>query len=130
MKLLLAATILLTGCVSMYMDEYLKPYVGQDIHAAVAKLGYPDSQRVILGDTVYAWSHEHRGVLILPTATTTTGRVGDVGVNVSSYGSEAMPTHSACQIQMAVDSAGIVKNYQWIGSDSGCSPYLRALIKH
>jgi hypothetical protein len=114
----------------MYMDDYLKPFVGQDIHVAVAKLGYPDSQRTMLGDTIYVWESNRHGVMVLPTVTSTTGDVGGVPVAMNTYGSETEPTHQQCKIQMAVDPKGTIKNYQWVGNDSGCAPYLKALLKH
>jgi hypothetical protein len=124
------AMTMLCGCVSMYMDDYLKPFVGQDIHAAVAKLGYPDSQRTMLGDTIYVWESNRHGIMVLPTVTSTTGDVGGVPVAMNTYGSETVPTHQQCKIQIAVDSNGTIKNYQWFGNNSGCAPYLKALLKH
>jgi hypothetical protein len=124
------AIALLSGCVSMYMDKYLMPLVGQNIHAAVAKLGYPDSQRTMLGDTIYVWERSHHGVMVLPTVTTTTGNVAGEPVALNTQGSEAVPTHQQCKIQMAVDTNGTIKTYQWVGNDTGCAPYLQALLKH
>jgi hypothetical protein len=70
----------------MYMDDYLKPLVGQDIHVAVEKLGYPDAQRTMLGDTIYVWERSHRGAVVLPTVTTTTGNVAGEPVALNTYG--------------------------------------------
>ena len=37
------------------LDHRLAPLVGQDIHAAITKLGYPNETRTVVGDTVYTW---------------------------------------------------------------------------
>jgi len=50
-KIVLAA-LLLAGCVSTGKMDALR---GQSVEQAFARLGYPDSKMVVLGDTVYSW---------------------------------------------------------------------------
>lgn len=59
-KLIPAAVLLLTGCIMNKLQANLAPLVGQDIHIAIKKLGYPTSSRVIVGDTVYTWTNDWR----------------------------------------------------------------------
>jgi len=56
-------------------DPIFLVYVGKDVHALFAKIGYPDSQREIAGDSVFTWSLESDSDVELPTTTTTTGNL-------------------------------------------------------
>jgi hypothetical protein len=51
----IAAGLLLAGCVMNKLNARLAPFVGQDVHVAIGKLGYPNDTRVVVGDTVYTW---------------------------------------------------------------------------
>lgn len=53
-----AAAMLMTGCEAALikdMDRGLRPFVGKDVHAAIAVLGEPAQQQLIAGDNTYTW---------------------------------------------------------------------------
>ena len=120
-------TLSLGGCVSQHMNDGLQSLIGQDIHAVVARLGYPDGQRVMLGDKIYIWSSNHKVALPLTTMNTTTGSVGNVPVYGTTTNTTFVPMSFNCTIQIATDANDRIKSYQWSGNLEGCRPYANAL---
>ena len=47
--------ITLAGCVMNKLEARIDALVGKDIHVAIARLGYPNETRTVVGDTVYTW---------------------------------------------------------------------------
>ena len=121
------AAAALTGCVSRNMNEGLQSLVGQDIHAAVARLGYPNAKREMLGDTIYVWGSSQNSVMPMTTTNYTTGMVGTVPITGATTSTEFVPVNYNCSIQIATDSSGTIKNWQWSGNMGGCAHYARAL---
>ena len=119
--------IALTGCISTRMEDGLKGLLGQDIHAATARLGYPDGERDIMGDHVYVWSTDHQGAMYLPTVQTTTGQVGGVPYSQNTYGGALVPMHAYCIIQLGTTPEGMIKTWQYHGNPAGCAGYAREL---
>jgi hypothetical protein len=120
----------LSACVARNMNDGLQGLVGQNIQAAVARLGYPDGQRTILGDTIYVWSSNHSGVLPMTTMSSTSGMVGTMPVYGSTTGTAFVPVSFNCTIQIGVDANGTIKNYQWSGNNAGCRNYASALNRN
>ncbi len=125
--LALIAALGLTGCVAQNLNDGLKGLMGQNIQAAVARLGYPDGQRTMLGDTIYVWSSNHSAVIPLTSTNTTVGTVGSTPVYGTTTSTEWVPANYNCTIQIATDDAGTMKRYQWNGNMGGCAQYARAL---
>lgn len=123
----MATVLTLAACVGTRMNEHLKPLLGQNISAAVGRLGYPDGTRDMLGDTIYVWSTEHTGMMVLPTASTTYGAIGGMPYSSTTTGLGLMPAHFFCRVQLGTDAAGTIKNYQWNGNPGGCARYANAL---
>jgi hypothetical protein len=119
----------LTGCVGQQMDEGLKRLLGQNVKAAVAKIGYPDSQRTMLGDTIYVWGVSRDTIAPIPTSSTTTGMVGGSLITGTTTGTSFVPVNLNCKIQLATGANGVIKQYQWSGNAGGCSSYARALTR-
>jgi hypothetical protein len=117
----------LAGCVFQNMDDGLKALIGQDVHVAVARLGYPTDKREMLGDTIYIWSTAQTVTGTMPVTSTTTGRVGNVPVQSTTTNFVPTANTYACAIQMAVDSSERIKSYQWQGNIGGCQGYARNL---
>lgn len=107
-----AALLTVTACVSDHMNQGLNALIGQNIRVAVEKLGYPDSQRTMLGDNIYIWSTHSGG--------------GAVAAAITPTMSVAVPLNFNCTIQIAVQ-ANIIKNITWRGDPDGCRAYARAL---
>lgn len=117
----------LAGCVSRNMNEGLQGLIGQDIHVAVDRLGYPDAQRTVLGDKVYIWSASHNVSLPMTTMSTTTGSVGGAPVYGTTTNTTFVDTNFNCTITLGTDTNGRIKNYRWSGNMGGCEQYARAL---
>ena len=103
------AVLDLAGCVPQRMDDGLQSLIGQNIQAAVGKLGYPDGQRTMLGDTIYIWNTGHQGAL--PIAGT------------------VVPFSFNCTIQIATTPDGTIKQPQWAGNVDGCRGYATVLAR-
>ena len=118
-----AASVLLSGCAFDRLSGGLKTLLGKDIHVAVAKLGYPDDERVILGDKVYVWSTNRMTVMPIYTTSTTSGTVGSTPYYGTTMTPSYVPVNANCKIQLTTDSDGIITRYQVEGNESGCSAY-------
>lgn len=103
-------------------DPIFSAYVGKDIHAVFAKIGYPDGQREIAGDSVFTWSIESDSDIELPTATTTTGDVGGIPFTATTMGSETIHRRHWCRLEYVTTSNWQIKSYSWKGSRNGCGP--------
>ena len=58
-------------------------------------------------------------------ANSTYGQVGGVGYSQTSFG--LMNARAYCTIQLTVDGAGTITNWQYSGNPIGCSTYVREL---
>ena len=122
----IAACILLltAGCATNRFDERLTGLLGYNIEVAVSRLGHPDGQRTVMGDTIYIWSSSPDTSLPLTTTATTTGMVGNTPVYGTTTATNRVPANFNCTIQIATNSAGSIKSYQWSGNESGCRRYM------
>lgn len=82
------------------LAQGLQSLQGQNIRVAANLMGYPQSQRESLGDTLYMWS----SYMTFP-ATQYMGAM----------------TFS-CTIEIAVDAMGTIKTTRW-WNNGGCNPY-------
>jgi hypothetical protein len=121
------AALGLGGCVAQNMNAGLNNLMGQNIHAAVDRIGYPNDQRQILGDTVYVWGTSQNTVIPMSTMNTTTGMVGGVPVYGTTTSTNFVPVNFNCTIQIATTPDGTIKNWRWSGNMGGCSSYANAL---
>jgi hypothetical protein len=124
---LLLVALALSACVSDQMNQGLGFMVGQNIQTAVSRLGYPDAQRTMLGDTIYVWSTNHQVDLPMTTTSTIMGNVGTVPVYGTAMGTTYVPANFNCTIQLGVGPGDIIKNWQWTGNMGGCARYANAL---
>jgi hypothetical protein len=115
------------GCVSKNMNEGLQSLMGQNIHAAIDRIGYPDVQQVILGDKVYVWGVSQNAVMPMTNTNFTSGSVGGVPVYGTTTSTSYVPVNYNCKIQIATDANDIMKRYQWSGNMGGCAHYANAL---
>ena len=130
MKRIIAALIFLGGlggCVSQNMNAGLQSLVGQNIRAAIDRIGYPDGQQVILGDKVYVWGVSQNAVMPMTNTNFTSGSVGGVPVYGTTTSTNYVPVNYNCKIQIATDANDIIKRYQWSGNMGGCARYANAL---
>lgn len=96
LRLILIA-VLLAGCASASLRDRLEPYRGQTIQALIPKLGYPTSQQIVLGDTVYTFAFHNPA------------------------------NDFACSVQVATDAAGLIKDFHGAGNNGGCEEVAQRL---
>lgn len=127
----LLAAALLAGCVTApklaSLDAALNPYVGRNVRELLPKLGYPVSQRTVMGDEVYTWSRDRHTSMSVPTFTTTTGTVDTAPIHTTTVGSEDVPLHFVCRIDVGTSADGTIVRYSWDGNRGGCAPYVKKL---
>ena len=96
-KAAVAAMLLLSGCVMHNLGNRLPKLVGQDIHVAIGRLGYPNEKPpMVVGDTVYTWVTDIRAPF-------------------------------PCKVELVATPAGIVKTWSLEGTPQGCERYNDAL---
>lgn len=108
------------------MDLAVRGFLGQNLRAAIGRLGYPIS-REILGDTVYEWRDDHYDPVKMPTVSGTWGLAPGGLFSSTTTGSEYVPVQAGCSIQLAATADGTIKGAYWSGNERGCAPYLQAL---
>src|SRR5215469_1485022 len=129
---LVMVAVALTGCVAADMDNGLDALKGQDIHAAIERLGYPDGHRTIQGDKVYYWGFDRKYSPPVSYVSTPTGMAVEPPVYGSTTGTSWPPPILNCRIQIATDQNDIIKSSRWsggIGRMKGCAPYAQALVQ-
>lgn len=126
---IVALTITLGGCMAQRMNDGLQSLVGHDIHDAIARIGYPDGQRQIMGDMIYVWGSSQNAVMPMTTTNYTTGMVGTTPMYGTATSTNFVPVNFNCSIQLATGQNGIIKNWQWSGNMGGCSRYAKGLSR-
>jgi hypothetical protein len=125
--LLGAAALGLGGCVTEQLNQGLGFMVGQPIDYAVQRLGYPQGQSEMLGDTIYVWGTSRTAVMPMTSTATTTGFVGTTPIMGSQTSTTYVPMNFNCTIQLAVGPDHIIKHWHWEGNLGGCARYAQAL---
>jgi hypothetical protein len=113
MRLIFLATIgaALLGCATARLSNYVKPYVGRNIHELSARLGNPTGQQETTGDRVYVWSLSSEGVM--PQGT----------------GEGTITVQRECTLEVTVNAENVIRAYQVEGSDAGCAAFRRHLSR-
>lgn len=119
----LLLALLTSACATRHLTQGLQGLVGQNIQAAVARLGYPNGQREIMGDTIYVWSINRNVVLPMTNTTTSSGVVGGTPYYGTTSSPGFMPMQLACTVQIATTPDGTIKSFQWEGNEAGCRRY-------
>jgi hypothetical protein len=113
MRLIFLAMIgaALLGCATARLSNYVKPYVGRNIHELSARLGNPTGQQETTGDRVYVWSLSSEGVM--PKGT----------------GEGTVTVQRECTLEVTVNAENVIRSYQVEGSDAGCAAFRRHLSR-
>ena len=131
MKTILAALLvcaLLSGCATFgQVDAGLKGLRGKNIQTAFDVLGYPSGKQEFGNDTVYYWSVEESSTMLLPTTSTTSGRVGDTSFSGTTTSNQLVPINNSCLIKLVAGKNGVIKNYEWTGNIGGLGRYANRL---
>jgi hypothetical protein len=116
----------LMGCAEQRIELDLRPFLGQQITAAVTSWGQPTGTSMKDGNTVYSWAAKHRSLLPVTTIITATqgsGRRMDFTQTSQQYVWRTV----TCEIALTTDAVGTVTHYNWTGESTGCDVYVHAL---
>lgn len=126
----LGVTLLASGCATANMENGLNSLMGKPDKEAFAVLGYPNSKQTFGSDTVYYWSRAANATIFLPQTTNTYGYVGSTPVYGTATTNQPTSLNYNCTIQLAADSEGILKSWNYDGNIGGCSPYIKRLKEY
>jgi hypothetical protein len=104
------------GCATARLSNFVKPYVGRDIHELTARLGNPAGKRETTGNSVYVWSVGSEGVL--PTTSSADGTRTNI-----------MTVQYECTLEITVNAQNVIQSYEIEGSDAGCAAFRRHLSR-
>jgi hypothetical protein len=104
------------GCATARLSNFVKPYVGRDIHELTARLGNPAGKRETTGNSVYVWSAASEGVL--PTTSSADGTR-----------TNTMTVQYECTLEVTVNAQNVIQSYEIEGSDAGCAAFRRHLSR-
>jgi len=136
--ILAATTLILTGCATEpppapmpnnwdVINAGIQRYRGRDVRELAAVLGYPDSQRAVMGDLVFVWHTDMNAPVPNFNTQTTTGMVGTTPYFENTTQSQPLLVHLQCTIEVATDENGAVKTYHLDGQSGACWRYANAL---
>lgn len=122
---------MLSGCATFgQMEEGLNALLEKDARTAFAVLGYPSGKQQFGNDTVYVWSSNRSGTLLLPQTSTTYGTVGTTPVYGTTTYNQAIPVNYSCIIKLVADSNDRVIAWEYDGNIGGCEKYIMNLKKY
>lgn len=97
------------GCAARFernmTDTLNKRFVGKDIHAAIADLGYPAGEDTIAGDHIFRW-----GINVGSASIGTSNGILGMGKT----------TATGCMIDLVVDNTNVITRTSWSGTKSAC----------
>ena len=126
MKIAVVAVVsLISGCVTAQLNNGLQKLLGHPIQEVIDHMGYPDGEREIMGDKIYVWSTNHQAFMPMMNTATTTGSVGGTPYYGTTNSMAMVPVAAQCTVQIATDSGGLIKRYQFFGNQIGCARYAR-----
>lgn len=113
----------LAGCVPStaafdVLAAELPGYNGRPVAALVDRLGYPDDERRIMGQTTYIWQTSEDQVSVYNSPSLVPGYGFDRNVRV---------TKTQCRIRVRVDDAGVITWWGYDGDNDACRTYARRL---
>lgn len=126
----LVASLLLAGCAAnqaQQVGERLEGLEGLDIHYAVNVLGYPASERTVLGDTVFTWYTSSTETVPVPSSDTAFGQVSGQLFSATITTTGYVPVHYQCKIELATGADHLIKHVAVEGNEGGCARYERLL---
>ena len=124
-RLGLVVVLTLGGCgPNIEADKaVLTRYYDQPIQVMTARLGYPQSEGILMGRKVYTWNSSAQ--LSSATPTVATGMVGNTPVSVMTYAAETTTVN--CAFRVFVDNRNRIDGFDVHGQAGACSPYIRRL---
>jgi hypothetical protein len=121
--ILVLIALTLAACGGQHVKEAMDRMVGHDMREVVAKLGDPNAKRDVPPLTIYTWETRSKLSFVVPE-TTSAGPGGGMPIMASMTPVSAI---AKCRLEIAVDSANIIKGYRLDGNPAGCGRFARAL---
>lgn len=124
----IVVALTLSGCATFgQMEDGLNGLVGQPLDAAVARIGFPSSERNVAGMRIVEWGRSNSAMIAMPTTATTTGYTSSGPFSATTNSTTPVLLNYRCHIALQVDANNIITRYQYEGNLGGCAPYIRAL---
>ena len=125
------ALVALSGCVMSFtvLDAELPKYYGRHIDTLVARIGYPNSEQMLMGRKVYVWTTSMQHVSVTPTTSTSSGYVGTMPVTITGTNYQTNVIQLSCTIRVFVDDANIIQFADYGGNNGACYTYSEPLEK-
>jgi hypothetical protein len=120
--LVLIVALTLAACARENAKEAMDRMVGHDVREAIARLGDPTARREIPPLTIYAWQTRSKLSFVIPQTTATGPGGSPIMASMTPVSAIA-----ECRLEIAVDSANLIKGYHFDGNPAGCARFARAL---
>ncbi len=120
--LVLILALTLVACAGEHVKEAMDKMVGRDVREAIARLGDPTARRQIPPLTIYTWETRSKLSFVIPQTTATGPGGTPIMANMTPVSAIA-----ECRLEIAVDSANLIKGYHFDGNPAGCARFARAL---
>jgi len=115
----------IAGCVSVSpMDAGLKALIGENVSTAIAVLGKPSAMENLGEVTMYVWSSSRTDVR---PETHTSDSYGGAMTDSTVRSTLNIQYEFHCNVQILVNSAGLIKNTAHDGDRNGCYDYDKVL---
>ena len=122
-----AVSSVLLGCAaSKRLEQGLNAVIGMNISTLVYKWGYPNSERKIMGKTIYVWKDSYTRSYVVPQKQTTKGTVGYTRYSETTTTYITETINVQCVIEVIVDDNDIIQQWQVNDKDS-CNSYASRL---
>lgn len=118
---------LLSGCATFgQMEDGLNVLSGKNIQTAFNVLGYPTGAQQFGNDTVYFWTTNHSGGIIIPQTVSTQGYIGRIPVYNQAIYNQYVPMNYSCLLKL-ITGDSIIKSWEYEGNLGGCTAYIKRL---
>lgn len=107
----------------------LQTLIGKNVDIAFKVLGYPDQKHIFNNTVVYTWNKSQSSVRTYSTPQVTSGIIGDKSFKATIIENQYIPVNESCKIQLAVDSHGYIKSFDY-DDEGGCYSYSLRLEKY
>lgn len=129
--LIFAFLSIASGCASFEKTQAgLDNLIGKDVQVAFHLIGYPTFKQEFAGDTVYSWSVNRSGTIMLPHTSFISGAVGSTPVYGTVTTSSPVAINAACTIKIITNKSGVIKAREIEGNYAGCSQYMTVLSEY
>lgn len=129
--LTISLTVLLSACATFgQMEGGLNALMNKKQEEAFQVLGYPTTKQEFGGDTVYKWSIDSTGAVVVPKTYSTLGTYGSTMYYSNTITSQVVPVNYNCMIKLVAGPYGRLKQWEYRGNYDGCRPFIKRLAAY